>query len=131
MVDVGVEDMSELDDKLYELLISVAKNWIENDGRPKHLLIDLENTIPEIKQAFAETGYVLIPQAQVGKLDGVEIMSINGKEVMTGQEWYDRFIKNADHEKVTWPDNASREVICAMVGQVYTEAAKKASNIDK
>jgi hypothetical protein len=48
---------------------------------------------------------------------------------MTGQEWYDKFIKEADHTPVEWPENSSREYITAMVGIAYINAAKKASGI--
>ena len=47
-----------LDDKLREILQNVAKEWVENDGRPKHLLIDLEESIPQIHQAYKEAGYL-------------------------------------------------------------------------
>ena len=53
------------------------------------------------------------------------------RKLRTGQEWYDEFIKEVDHGKVSWPDNASNEYITAMVGNIYLEAAKRASGIEE
>lgn len=46
--------MSKLRQEIEEKLQTVAKNWLENDGRPKHLMLDLEEVVPELLQAFSK-----------------------------------------------------------------------------
>lgn len=107
-----------IDDKLIFLLTQFVKP--ENKG---HRYSD---AVKQIKEAFAEEGYVHLPQGYVGKLEGVEIMHINGKQVMTGQEWYERFEKQY-HMSADWiagdpemGDDAELDVL---------NAAKRASGI--
>lgn len=74
-----------LDDKLREILQSYLRDWVENDGRPKHLVNDIEDELPKIKQAFVdENVYTLKKMEQV-----FNVLPLS----MTGQEWYDRFEK--------------------------------------
>lgn len=118
---------SNLDERLEELSI-----WIEanRDVSPRDWEDEIWPLIRDrFKQAFQDEGYVKIPQGQVGRLDGVEIMSINGKRVMTGQEWYDRYIKELEKLAVTHSDNA----MLTFNNTVATcdIAAKKASGLNE
>ena len=90
----------DLDDKL--AIIPISRKGFD------YLLTDGE--IAQIKQVFADERYRQInvsrathgrdsfgnklPKGEVGQLHGIKINSINGDEnIMTGQEWYDRFEK--------------------------------------
>jgi len=102
--------MSDLDKKLIEILRWCKEQETWNDFLKKSGKMEPETgdytsveaaCLVSLRQAFADRGYVRLPQGQVGKLEGVEIMSINGKRVMTGQEWYERFEKEY-HNKADW-----------------------------
>lgn len=70
--------------------------------------------IAQIKAAFAEEGYVQVPQVEIvtryeaGKKP--ELFMVNGEEVMTGQEWYDRFEKEVMdiQYSINVPEDADR-----------------------
>lgn len=82
-----------LDDKLREIL----ENTAIQAGVPP-----VDEAINQIKQAFADEGYVNIPMVEtVTRFERghvPEIYMVNGKEVMTGQEWYDRFAHELEVE---------------------------------
>lgn len=88
-------DQDELDQKLVEIL-----NKARREQRP-----DARVLIPELKQAFADEGYVHIPQVEIvtryERGEKPELYMVNGKKVMTGQEWYDRFVREY-HNKADW-----------------------------
>jgi hypothetical protein len=83
-----------LDERLRELLsqITTGGHYVRLN-RQAQQLVDSQSA--QIKQAFADEGYVHVPQVEVvtryeaGKKP--EVFMVNGKEVMTGQEWYSRF----------------------------------------
>lgn len=64
--------MSSLDNKLREILIAT---------QPEEIPVTIDEAVDQIKQAFAEAGYVPI----------VGFLKDNGW--LTGQEWYERFEK--------------------------------------
>lgn len=74
-----------LDNKLREIL----SDSYDIVGKGATVRLNHDGAIAQIKQAFADEGYVKIPQGTVGKVDGVKIFSINGdSNIMTGQEFY-------------------------------------------
>lgn len=77
--------MSNLDDELREIKAS-GKLYSPNGGLDKYLELD-DKTIAQIKQAFADEGYI---QPETLK-KGIGIMDAQGYK--SGQEWYDRFEK--------------------------------------
>lgn len=60
---------------------------------------------------------------------GAEDKACESLDKLYGQMWYERLIKQVDHEKVTWPDNSSNEYILAVVGNVYLKAVREAAKI--
>lgn len=48
-------------------------------------------TIAQIKQAFAEDGYVLADEKYLSRLTGEMAKILRKGGLITGQEWYDRF----------------------------------------
>lgn len=126
--------MSDIDDKLREILVNTAKNWVEEDGRPKHLLQELDECIPAIKQAFADAGYHDTDLEQMveyenngysmsGK-DAVQSYDLTDRNRMTGQEWYDRFeeLMRVPHIKVR------KDGLVRYLGVL--ELAKRAAGLD-
>lgn len=91
--------MIDLDQKLEELL--------GEGGTIKHCCgqsgcSDAASDIEQIKQAFIDAGYVQIPQVEMERdptNNRPTFYTVNGKEVMTGQEWYDRFVKIANGDE--------------------------------
>ena len=67
--------------------------------------IDWSNSIAQIKNAFIEEGYVQVPQVELvtrwERGSKPELYTVNGKEVMTGQEFYDRFVREY-HMRADW-----------------------------
>lgn len=86
--------MSNLDDKLREIYLTIDEC---PESKVCGTCIKLaDDFVAQIKQAFADDGYVQIPQVEVvtrweaGKKP--EVFMVNGKEVMTGQEWFEKFV---------------------------------------
>ena len=90
--------MSSIDDKLREVIRYIANEdgYVEPE--------DLDNAIAQIKQVFADEGY--LPHVDCGKhvKVGDKLYITNGNDplvkldlakYMTGREWYDRFEKEA------------------------------------
>jgi len=115
--------MSDLDSKLDYILKS---NAAVQRCADKDALNDYDKLIPAIKQAFSEAGYLQIPMVEVvtrykqGKKP--EVFMVNGKEVMSGQEWYDRF-----EAELTSQTNVKTQF--SWLGIMI--AAKRASGLDK
>lgn len=94
----------------------------------------LEVMIPQIIQAFKDEGWQ--KPNEFGQISyttyykaGKTTLVPAQPDIMTGQEWYDRLIKEVDHEKIEWPTNSSNEYIVATIGNVYLTAAKKAAGL--
>jgi len=81
----------------------------------------MEPEIEAIKQIFADEGYVYAPRVE--KYDS-DFMA--GKQVMAGQEWYDRFEENIESED--WPTLPLSDKKVLTHAEVM-EAAKRASGI--
>ena len=138
MVDVGVEDMSELDDKLDEIFASLEPNETEGDISGSYDANDCieyeldtvarENDTHEcltcgqkeckpwhgaklkIKQAFSDAGYHTFRDR-------------DGSRFMAGQEWYDRFEKELNMWNV-------KDKVRSLNGSMVKQLAKKASGIE-
>jgi len=109
--------MGDLDDKLKTLDIEFLH------GVPVHLKPE---HIEQIKQIFADEGYVKVPD----EVQETWRTYNNMAGYMTGQEWYDRLLKEVHKQPVSWPENASKEYIVAVVGNVYLAAAERAAGLD-
>jgi len=98
-----------LDDKLREIL---KQYWIFESSKP-------DETIAQIHKAFKDEGYIYIPTLTKGVYNhsGRSFIKINENEVMTGAEWYARFVNELPPNNVTADD------------QEYIEAAKRAAGI--
>lgn len=78
--------MSDLDDKIRNVLmqqenhIKAYLHGVKNPGIPK-----TEDAIAQIKQAFAEEGYISVKEDYELKVD------IDNSLSMAGREWYERF----------------------------------------
>lgn len=70
--------MNDLDDKLRDII---------DTARDDPADIYDEQFVSQLKQAFADAGYV------DSKLAHHQVRMLNDKGYMTGQEWYDRFVK--------------------------------------
>jgi hypothetical protein len=84
----------ELDKKLKEMLDEEVINPIvEAEGvNPKDYFgIDSDEIINKTKQAFREAGYIHSPLVKL------QFKRIESGELMTGQEFYDRFEKELPH----------------------------------
>lgn len=94
-----------IDDKLKEILLADPRQ-------------PTEYTISQIKQAFAEEGYVYLE-------DDVEvkdnIIRVKDLHLMTGQEWYSRFEKIVNEWPAYKPINPVRKTML--------DIAKKASGL--
>lgn len=103
-------DMTNLNKKLREALsqsIQLTRIGRADMPKPKNKVwftaggdmfqLDFTQAIAQIKQAFQDEGYIHVPQVEVvtryehGKKP--EVYMVNGKEVMTGKEFYERFLK--------------------------------------
>jgi len=138
-----------LDDKLREILDELwpLPDWHSDD--PNEMADYQEREVTKakaaIKQAFSEAGYVqpleggyVFSDAAgnftkatggvIGEVEGTEIYSINGdSNIMTGQEWYDRFEMELANLMESWNPNGEG---CLQRSHVL-EAAKKAAGIDE
>lgn len=91
--------MSRLDKKLREILT------------PK-LPTTIDTQIIRLKQAFADEGYIVLQPLTVKSSD------TDATDLMTGQDWYDRFVQ--EWLSIHRPDLKSIEIL---------EAAKKAAGV--
>lgn len=110
--------MNNLDDKLKEILNGYFEGAsIEpiNDDQDKVA------AITDIRQAFADEGY----EKRVLGRDFTA--RVDMKEVMTGQEWYDRF----GREYPMYPDtNQQSHLLQSKIREEALEAAKRASGVN-
>lgn len=97
-----------LDEKLKEVLWAYTEN-----GRTE------EDAIDRIRQAFAAAGYIKMPVLMKDGADGAIGYVINGTYMTSGQEWYDRFVREY-HMRADWissdeemGDDAERDVLLA------------------
>lgn len=97
--------MADLDDKLREILLAPYK-YPKGDGATmfddKGDIPILDTQIAQIKQAFAEAGYISHNSKIYWAKHDDKMYIVNGSDpikrvslstLMTGQEWYDRFEK--------------------------------------
>lgn len=108
-----------LDEKLREILLSLA---VRNTGREHPTLIGEE--LAAIHAAFKEDGYVQVPTATKSEDGWVDVSHAqkvrhNGVELMSGQEFYDGFVKEY-HMRADWisadpsmGDDAEHDVLLA------------------
>lgn len=117
--------MSNLDDKLKEIL----QPWLEEivseygtgrDDYKKQPFIDFNNAISRITQAFADENYIQVPNV-IHDIDKGSWLEVNSKQVMTGQEWLDRF------DKIT--DRMLEATGRKLTDMEYMEAAERASGL--
>jgi spore germination protein YaaH len=122
--------MSDLDEKLLNGIyagVSINKirdipknstNWFKatGDGDVYELVIDSET----IKQAFIDEGWV--------NTKSVGFQGFTVENIMTGQEWYDRFDQNLKGKIFAFDENGSEKIIAAV--NACHEAAKKAAGIE-
>lgn len=90
----------ELEDKLREIVeqaqLEAAREWNSNTRpHPSRTLESRSEAVAQIIKAFEEAGYIQIPKlhASTGYVikKGGEAITVKPSEVMTGQEFYDRF----------------------------------------
>lgn len=130
--------MSNLDKRLREKLKALVFDEWDYEDFVKH---GLDSYVKAIKQDLQDDGWVQIPQATVrdatrdevneaygkgmiGRIHGTQIYSINGdSNVMTGQEWYERFV--SEYEANDAPMIKDATVIREQVFPI----AKKASGL--
>lgn len=112
--------MESLDEKLMKILEVASISGIYGPTNAT----TYEDLVAQIKKCFADEGYVYIPMVETvtrferGHIP--KIYMVNGKEVMTGQEWYDRFEKLVDEMGMEPP----------IVDGAYLECAARAAGID-
>lgn len=111
--------MSDLDDKLSEILEDVSD--FSHDGE----YIGDKNVVAQIKQAFADTGYIR-PGRHETVNQRLREKVVNG-ELMTGQGWYDRFQKDLIYQLGTTGQLHARD--SAMM-ELVLKAAKRAAGIE-
>lgn len=104
--------MSDLDNRLREILLETYNSAYLYEGRTQNYTTrKLKSDISQIKQAFADEGYVLFfesgnefnddyarkkKQLEVQHKRDVEAF----RERMTGQEWYNRFEKELGEPEI-------------------------------
>ena len=90
----------------------------------------IEPAIEAIKQAFIADGWVQIPQVEVVTRweagSKPEVFMVNGKEVMTGEELYQRVNDEINHMIDTWTPFDR-----PMGLRDFLEAAKRASGVKR
>lgn len=96
-----------MDERLREIIES-----LEFEG---HTYKTAPKAIAQIKQAFAEEGWCA-PIHFIDRGDGIKV---SAEQVMTGQEWYDRFEKEI---RKNGKADFNKELL---------EAAKKAAGLEK
>lgn len=126
-----------LDDKLREILNNARFDEIKSLDYTQH-------DIAQIKQAFADKGYVLIPQVELTDYSHgrpTDVFTVNGKEVMSGQDWCNRFekemytLKKQEYKLGTFADDEEKVRFYRDGGTNFMyrqalEAAKRAAGID-
>lgn len=107
-----------IDDKLREIVGAIIY-----DGHKNGVTTPTEPWVVNIKQAFADEGYVQFKYEPGAKVfteeEGLQLLLDKG--FMTGQEWYDRFEKELD--KMSDTKNL-------WVGTGIDKAAKKAARLE-
>lgn len=108
---------SHLDYKLSQCITLIIQN---SDGKQLKSSQEENDIVADIKQAFADANYIQAPQTGTY----VPIVEVAGSNLMTGQEFYDRFreeiTKVASHpDTVTWPKD------------MVMLAAKRAAGLEK
>lgn len=98
--------MTNLDDKLKELVFKMA-GGIKDGG---------EDEITQIKQAFADEGYVAKSELKSWSYTA---------ELLTGTEWYDRFEKELNNLGVNYKTGMT-----GLMASEILEAAKRAAGLD-
>lgn len=118
--------MSNIDNRLREIIIENASDDVE--GFPKFI----EAEIAQIKQLFAEGGYVCLKGS-----GGFSVQTDTGEPLMTGQEFYDRFVKELDNIQPikgstlsAIPSDGRHIFIAGWVDAEVREAAKRAANTE-
>ncbi len=110
-----------LDDKLREIL--------HQAGYGSEMIYETDDAlVAQIKQAFADGGYVQVPKEVQETWREYNRMA----GYMTGQEWYDRFQIELARDQTKWEINHLSEVP-KFLGKrtVYVlEAAKKAAGLE-
>ena len=106
--------MSNLDDKLREIL--------EKPG--KSLAGATDQTIVQIKQAFADEGYL-----QHNEFGIVQTYTHKATNVMTGQEWYDTFVKELSKDPAKAKNSENGSFYFMFSERDVLEAARKASGL--
>lgn len=101
-------------DKINKLLCETIQFTHTNGNNIK---IDAAVATDAVVKAFIDAGWVKVPDVYI-RTD-YNTITVNGKEVMTGQEWYNRFMKNLGTKK--------GHMITTME---WIEAAKKAAGIE-
>ena len=101
----------------------VYKNGLLVGARFKDAELTETETIAQIKATFADEGYVKVPKEVQDTWQEYNHMA----GFMTGQEWYDRFMKELPKGTSLLIDN---EAIEAYVPGAIDLAAKKASGIE-
>lgn len=121
--------MSDLDEKLREITLSPFKDsgnmTAMHDDKEKQSPIDEQ--IAQIHQAFADD---VKEKLISGGINGVGVYEVHESEDynrMSGQEWYERFIKELDQYQLrnNYLDGPHPDKITALC----IDAAKKASGI--
>lgn len=130
-----VYSMSDLDEKLNWILKSNAAVQVNFDTSS---FDDYQNLIPDIKQAFADAGYVdasrmlklsvlMSEQAKIlADMAQSNLPPIYGTGLMTGQEWYERFLDEINKDKSLIPALDTIETPESMSDWVLRIAAKAA-----
>jgi len=117
--------MTNLDDKLREML------EIVHEGCKLTRPCPVENqAVRAIKEAFADEGYIQIPSVtEVVDDDKGTHLEVRGVRVMTGQEWYDRFEKEASSNNFDEIASGRMRQVFINLNNAYLEAAKKAAGL--
>lgn len=133
--------MSDLDDKLVDILRWCKEHETWNDFLKKSGKMEPEvgdytsveaTSLQSIKQALTDEGYIKLPYAVKDKDNNIYIGSgkaftTDHKELMTGQEWYERFEKELpDTELKAYLPSAD----IAYKRSKVMEVAKRAAGID-
>ena len=111
--------MTNLDDRLKEIL-DICMGHVKGRYKAELLIV----AIAKIKQVFSDEGY---EKRQLGRDFTARV---NLAEVMTGQEWYDKFEKEIYfYMPMHWADAAGKEHFEILDREEILNMAKKASGI--
>lgn len=82
-----------IDDRLREIL----KRPHQDSMGTMVMMFPTQKMLDQIKQAFKDEGWVKVPEVQTvtryERGGNSEVIMVNGKYVMTGKEWYNRFLR--------------------------------------